>query len=1253
MQSTTVVKKTAAIPEFLQGGGELGQRIREYDWSKTSLGAVETWPQSLRTVVSICLNSNFPIAIYWGKDLTLLYNDAWSSIPGNKHPWALGHTAKEVWPDIWEAIEPQFEKAFSGESGGSKDALLPMHRHGYTEECYFDFTFTPVYGEKGTVEGVFNAVIETTYRVINERRTAFLKDLAINITDAHSTKELFTETINFIRSFPQDIPFALLYTVNGDTFELEDTTLPATESAVLQSSLPLSTIFESDKPVFIKDLKKYLEILPSNYWPEEITQAYAVPIIGNSGSMAGSLLCGLSARRHFDEEYKIFLESIGSTISNVFQAINTLEEERKRAQALADIDHAKTMFFSNISHEFRTPLTLLLGPITDALNDPSTVEENKVRMDVAYRNALRMQKLVNALLDFSRIEAGRTEGKFTKVDISSFTKDLASTFRSAIEKAGMQLIFHCDEIKNDVYVDIDMWEKIVLNLMSNAFKYSTDGAITIGIKEVKNKIEFSVSDTGVGIPTDQIDKIFDRFHRIDNIGGRSQEGTGIGLSMVKELVSIHHGTITVDSHPGKGSTFAVTIPSGKEHLAGEKIIEVPVSISSYADAFVHEALSWNSADIKSNTIADKVTAEEISNLTRTKKFTVLLADDNSDMRNYVKRLLSDHFHVLTAVDGEDAYGKTIQHRPDLLLSDIMMPKLDGFGLLERIRNHPDLKTLPVILLSARAGEEAKVEGLNAGADDYLVKPFSAKELLARVEANIKISKTRITAETNLREMIRQSPVAKVVLKGPSMIVDLVNEKALEVWGRKYEDVINRPIAEALAEIKEQGFDILLRQVYETGVAFNGNEIPVQLIRFGKAEIIYLNFIYQPLKNADGKTEGIIAAGIDVTEQVVARKKIEQSEKELTELSNAMPQLVWVANAKGDILYFNDRISEFKGSNKTKDGTWQWEGLVHPDDLAATNNAWQQAVKEREVFQIENRVQLKNGEYRWFLTRAFPHKDEQGNLIKWFGTTTDIHSSKEHASILEKEVQKRTHELKELNISLQRSNQELQQFAHVASHDLKEPLRKIKIFAGRLIDDRDSSFSETAELYLRKINSAADRMGFMIEGVLNYSMLSAAEQKAEQVDLNEIIKNIESDLEIIIAQKSAKIIHDHLPSVEGASVLLYQLFYNLLNNSLKFSKPGEIPEIEITSSIIIQEEKEVAAIKIADNGIGFEPEFSERIFETFLRLNSKDMFEGTGLGLSLCKRIAERHGGYIEAFGEPEKGATFVTYLPLKQNSISI
>lgn len=1259
MKLSSVAERQIAVPEFLQGGGELGQRIREYNWSDTPLGPVETWPQSLRTCIRIMLTSRQPIWIGWGKELIKFYNDPYKAIVGGKHPWALGKPASVVWKDIWRDIEPMLKQVMEKDEGTYVESqLLIMERNGYPEETYYTFSYTPIPGDNGKTEGMFCANTDDTDKIISERQLKTLTQLGKRLSDCRSNADIIEKTIATLEENPHDFPFAIFRNiVDNKAVFTHSTPLGSAKNLIVKEyelneenevAAIINKTLSTRKPDVFTDLLKKVGELPKGAWETSPDKLIVLPIIGASKEPYAILSVGLNPYRLLDEKYLSFFSLITDQIATAFADVHALEEERKRLEALAEIDRAKTTFFSNISHEFRTPLTLLLGPVEDALHDERTIPENRVRMDVAHRNALRMQKLVNTLLDFSRIEAGRMEGKFARVDICAFTQDLSSTFRSAIEKAGMQLHFDCNEIRQEVYVDVDMWEKIVLNLISNAFKYSHHGTITIKIREEKNNIQLSVQDTGVGIPKEQLNKIFDRFHRVENIQGRSQEGTGIGLAMVKELVRIHEGTITVESELGKGSTFTVTIPSGRAHLPQNKIVDTAVSVSTYADAFVKEAMKWTNQEPESEEIVDDTTDASHENKSQTEKYKVLLADDNADMRSYVKRLLSDHFEVITAVDGEDAFNKVIRYQPDLLVSDIMMPKMDGFGLLDRIRNHPDVKSLPVILLSARAGEEAKVEGLDAGADDYLVKPFSAKELLARVEANIKIARNRIATEATLRNMIRQLPVAAVLLKGRSFVIEIVNEKGLELWGRAYEEVINRPIVQALPELVEQGFSKLLEQVYDSGVSFNGNEVPVQLMRFGQPEIVYLNFIYQPLKNEHGETIGVVASAVDITEQVVIRKRIEQSEKELNELANSMPQLVWVADSDGNVLYYNNRVVEFAGASKKQDGNWLWEGLVHPDDLKATDAAWKEAVQNGTVYQVEHRVQMKNGEYRWFLSRAFPHKDDNGKILKWFGTATDVHNSKMQATILEEEVKKRTKELNESNISLTQSNNELQQFAHVASHDLKEPVRKIKTFTSRLMDDKGSSFSQSGKLYLDKVNSAADRMNIMIEGVLNYSMLSAAHQKIERVDLNKTIETIESDLEVLIAQKSATIHYKNLPVVEGASVLLYQLFYNLLNNSLKFSKPDVPAVIDITSSTTKKDQTEFAVITITDNGIGFEQEFAQKIFETFLRLNSKDKFEGTGLGLSLCKRIAERHGGSIEATGEPDKGSSFIIHLPLKQ-----
>ena len=1259
------VDKQAAIPEFLSGGGEMGQRIREYDWSNTPLGPINGWPQSLRTCIRIMLTSRQPIWIGWGKELIKLYNDPYKAIVGGKHPSALGSPASVVWKDIWKDIQPLLHVVMEKDEGTYVESqLLIMERNGYPEETYYTFSYTPIPGDDGTTAGMICANTDDTDRIISERQLKTLTQLGKSLTDSKSNAEVVDKTITALSDNPHDFPFALFYSIIDHKAVLSHSTNlgEAIDTVPKQIALRddneiaslLNDAMAKRKLQVLEGVEKKIGRMPKGAWEIVPDKAIILAITQSGGNMAyGFLVVGLNPYRLLEDKYASFFSLIADQVATSFSTVHAFEEEKKRVEALAEIDRAKTTFFSNISHEFRTPLTLLLGPIEDTLNNPENIEETRNRMETAYRNALRMQKLVNTLLEFSRIEAGRVEGRFSLVDICTLTRDLASSFRSAIEKAGMQLEFHCDALGTSAYVDVEMWEKIVLNLVSNAFKYTKQGKIEIRITQLDQQLHLTVADTGIGIPEDQLNKIFDRFHRIDNIEGRSQEGTGIGLALVKELVKIHQGTIRVQSEPGIGSTFTVTIPVGKDHLPADKIVDAssPVFGLGNSAAYMQEAMKWIPEGQNGTVISKQNGKVDISFEHKADtQHRVLVADDNADMREYIERLLVSQFHVVTAMDGEDAFSKLFSFKPDLLISDIMMPKLDGFGLLKKMHDHPDTKNIPVVFLSARAGEEAKLEGLDAGADDYLTKPFSGKELLATVNANIKIAKSRKAAETNLKNIIMQSPVSMTILRGKDLVMELANQKSLEIWGKKYEDVINRPLKDGFPELVDQGFVTILDGVYKSGEPFSANEMPVSIVRYGAPETIFVTFIFEPLRNGEGSIEGVIGVGIDVSEQVISRKKIEESEKSLNELANALPQLVWVANSDGVVLYYNDRVAEFSGARKSSDGNWSWGGLVHDSDLMKTERAWKKSVEQGTVYQIEHRIQMKDGSYRWFLSRAFPQKDEQGNIIKWFGTATDIHSAKEQSTILEEQVRIRTHELKELNISLQQSNNELQQFAHVASHDLKEPLRKIRTFTGRLADDPNTSFSENAKTYIKKVNSATDRMNTMIEGVLNYSLVTSSDYDIHPVDLNEVIQNIEADLELLIHEKSAKIQYENLPSIQGAAVLIYQLFYNLINNSLKFSRAGTAPRIVIKSSRIHKNDNGYAEIRIEDNGIGFEPHESEKIFNTFSRLNSKDRFEGTGLGLSLCKRIVLRHGGTIEAIGKMDEGAVFIVQLPVEQGS---
>jgi signal transduction histidine kinase/DNA-binding response OmpR family regulator len=405
---------------------------------------------------------------------------------------------------------------------------------------------------------------------------------------------------------------------------------------------------------------------------------------------------------------------------------------------------AKTAFFSNISHEFRTPLTLMLGPLEDALADAGTRAVQHQRLETIHRNALRLLKLVNALLDFARIEAGRVTAHYEPTDLAALTAELASTFRSTVERAGLTFTVDCPPLPAPVHVDREMWEKIVLNLLSNAFKHTFEGGIAVRLRASDEQIVLAVEDSGVGIAAQEIPRLFERFHRVKGTQSRTHEGTGIGLSLVRELAELHGGTVHVDSEPGRGSRFVVTLQAGSAHLPAGNVAAQGASSPHAATAYVQEAAQW----------LPKALPEELPPGAAGRP-RILWADDNADMRDYVRRLLEGSYEVIAVADGQAALEAALAAPPDLVLSDMMMPRLDGAGLLKALRADERTRRLPVILLSARAGEEAAVDGMDAGADDYLVKPFAARELLARVRAHLQLGLERRAWESRLEDKVRE------------------------------------------------------------------------------------------------------------------------------------------------------------------------------------------------------------------------------------------------------------------------------------------------------------------------------------------------------------------------------------------------------------------------------------------------------------------------------------------------------------------
>lgn len=1267
MKTTTT---TARIPKFLAGEGEMARRIREFDWGSTSLGDPEEWPESLKNVLGLMLANRFPMLLWWGEDYIQFYNDPYIPIPGLKHPKALGQTGRECWQEIWDVIGPLVDTPFKGgPASWMEDILLKLDRNNFVEETHFIIAYSPMPDANAPngIGGVLATVNEITQEIFGKRQMETLRKLGQGISATLSVDEVYRKATSVLEENPIDIPFACIHKIDneGTTATLAATAgigmhHPGVENKInIQHGQNVWTSFPrtiEENAIYISENPGTWPDLPKGAWDIEPNYFAHLPIqAGQRKRPVAVVTVALNPYRKFDDTYKNFLHLIADQISFGVSNAIAYEEEKKRAKALEELDRAKTIFFSNISHEFRTPLTLILGTIEEGLSDTETNAVNSERMSLAHRNAMRLLKLVNTLLDFSRIESGRQQANYEITDITALTENLAGNFRSVFEKAG--LTFHV-EIESDipaVYVDRQMWEKIVFNLMSNAFKYTLKGSIVVSVSKTEEHALLKVKDTGIGIPENELPHMFERFHRVENAMGRTYEGTGIGLSLTKELVQLHGGTISVESKEGVGSCFTVAIPFGTNHLPSGQIAAGGSEAGNpMSDIYIEEAMSLFSEKpaSSSSTTSNQVTGS------------ILVVDDNADMRRHIRSLLEKHYSVIAAANGKEALELIESCTPALVLSDIMMPVMDGIQLLKEIKQNKHHLHLPVILLTARAGEESKIQGLEMGADDYLVKPFSSAELLSRVKAHISISEKRKEAESRLREFLMQAPAAIAVVECPDYLFTICNPLYEKVFSPDGSQLVGRPMREVFPTADGQTIFELCDKVSATGETYVGHELPVNIHHEGKAKTGYYDIVIHPIKDGKGKVTDLMFHAVDTTAQVEARQKIEASEKQFKNVLLQSPSIFLILEGPDMIITFvNEPLLTSWGRTAEIVGMPLLKVLPELKDQPFANQLKEVYTKGRTWNGREQKaVLLEDGVtrevyYNYVYQPIFQSEGVVSGITVMANDITEQVMARKRiersAADLEQQVFERTASLQQKNIELERINKELASFTYIASHDLQEPLRKIQTFAHLIEDSKNPQ--EAVDKYLVKIRSSAERMSQMISGVLTYSKLSQESGEMHLTDLNEVLEAVKADFELSIEEKQAIIESDNLPTILAVPISMQQLFANLISNSLKFSE--QQPRISITSRIVdglpgetnstAAREQKFVELTFRDNGIGFEPEYQDQIFKLFQRLHGKTKYDGTGVGLSIVARIVERHHGYIRAASEKNKGATFTIWLPIK------
>jgi signal transduction histidine kinase/CheY-like chemotaxis protein len=703
----------SAGDDLFADGGECGRLMAAHDWSATPLGPVTAWPASLRFAVRTVLASRFPMVLTWGPQYLQFYNDGYAPLIGAKHP-AIGEDIRNTLAEGWAVLAGPVEHAMATREASWLPRMpLLLERAGYREETYVTISHAPAFADDGTVVGMHGVCTEVTGEVLGERRQHLLHDLASAGARLGGDREVVTAMCAALAADRLDVPFAAVYLLDpGDTRLHRVGTVGCPPEV-----LPEVCLTAAGLPRDVSGLG-----LRGGRWDDVVTRAEVLPLPAATGEEPiGWLLAAVSPNRALDEGYRAFHELLAGQFAGAVGNAREFDAERRRAESLAELDRAKTAFFSDVSHELRTPLTLLLGPISDVLADAADPLPAAARdqLSLALRNGQRLQRLVNDLMDFASIEAGRASAVRVRTDVGTFTAELAGVLRAAAERAGLQLRADCPPLDRPAFVDPRLWEKVVLNLLSNAVKYTFVGSIAVTVRSEGDRFVLTVADTGIGIPAEELPLVFDRFHRVPGSAARHREGTGIGLALVRELVGLHGGTVAVASEPGTGSTFTVSMPFG----SADAVDAAPATPSQTAFG---TAEAWE----------QDVTPHEDPLLPADTGTTVLVVDDNADMRTYLIRLLSPIWAVRTATNGEDALASITQHRPDVVVTDVMMPRVDGFQLLRRLRADPATAGIAVIMLTARAGQEAAVEGFEAGVDDYLAKPFQAAELIARVRVAV-------------------------------------------------------------------------------------------------------------------------------------------------------------------------------------------------------------------------------------------------------------------------------------------------------------------------------------------------------------------------------------------------------------------------------------------------------------------------------------------------------------------------------------
>lgn len=1316
---------------FLSDGGEMGKLIRSKDWSKTSLGDPGNWPQSLKTIVSLMLNNPFGMLIVWGDDFTQIYNDTYSQILGSKHPKALGISSQITFSEVWNTLAPMFYDVMKGSSVSFPDFKLTLDRNGYDEDCYFDFSYSPIKKEDGTVGGLLVTVIETTEKV---RATAALKEsnarFRNNIMQAPvamcvmrgenhvveiandqmiqlwgveaseildkpvfdalpQTRNQYLEDVlnNVYKTGKKFIANEQLVKLPRDG-KIEDTYLNFVYEALREADGSISGVVGIAIEVTAQVVSRS-KIEESEQKVRELVENAPFPIALYTGKEMMVELANDSIIKVWGKGNDVIGKSFKDVVPEldnqlVFEQINEVltsgkSFHTKNTPLDLTVDGNLGTYYFNYS---LTPIYDLNGNVYGVMNtgvDLTDLNVAKKKIEESEQNLQSMvlqspigicvldaDTLISEIVNESFIEvAGKTREEIAGKPYWETFAEVKLYYEEALQKVVKEGVpFFANEVemilirhgnKETVYVTFvyaplknieGKVTKIAIWVLDNTPQVIARQKIEEADKRFRN----TVKQAPVGItilrgPEHIVEMANESYLKLVD----REEKTFVGRPLFDSLPEVRESVSSLlDNVLNTGIPFHGN--------------ELPIPLSRYGKQeifyfdFLYHPLKEENGEISGvivtvTEVTEKVEARKKTELNEERLNIIVEASELGTWELHVKtKELQYSTRYIEIITGR-------KHKVNLTHAQLLS-HVHPDDLNIRAKAFKDAISSGYLQYEVRLiWEDQSIHWVEAKGKVFYGPDATPEKLLGTVRdiTDEKNHQQELEAsEKRFRKLVMESPVPKAILKGRDMVIEMANAALLKnIWRKKESDVQGKNILDVFPELKKQKYARLLNEVYTTGNVHSESESLFYLNHDNTEHKMYIDFEYAPQRELDDTISGIKITLIDVTEKVEARKKIEESEKRFRSLTESIPQLIWETDEKGNALFTSGKWFEYTGVVPT--GEAVWKAMIHPDDFDENNKIWSNSLATGEVYRADVRVLRKDGTYRWHAVIGEPVLNKDNKIIKWVGAFTDIQTEKAFTQELEKQVTARTKELEHKNIELEQMNKELQSFAYISSHDLQEPLRKIQTFATQIIEKESENLSDYGKDKFQRMQNAAQRMQTLINDLLSYSRTNIQERIFEKVNLSKIIDEVKEDLREELEQKNAIIESNETCEVSIIPFQFRQLLYNLASNSLKFSNPDVRPVIQIKSTFAKGEDlnnetlaKEVlyCHISIADNGIGFEPQYNKKIFEVFQRLHGKLEYTGTGIGLAIVKKIVENHNGVITATGEKNKGATFDIYIPV-------